>query len=204
LVEKIHPAPPEMSTAIVLPSAVRRANLNGYTDAGLCNHTSITLAFWPCIIVHGHFAYTKGHESELVTKEAVEYIGVPTPFIGTLGRGAVHHDHDDPLNGFIEHTGGMSYNIWPWKVVIEWLTNGWPSPSQDSVDTPAGAWCWHKQERLLLPEFDRNEKKQLASMRVPSKVIEGKRLMTPEEAVDVACSALRKQKTGPRNKYFRR
>ncbi len=192
-----------MSTAIVLQSAVKRAQFYSDKDLRWVNQSHMTLACWPCIIVHGHFCHTKGYESELATKEATEHIGLPVPFIGTLGRGSVHHRGLDPLNGFIEYTGRMTYNIWPWKIVIEWLTDGWPCPSADSVDTPPGLWCWHQQQRLLVPCFDHNEKKQLASMRVPKDVIDGKRLMNPEEAVGVACSALRKQRTGPRNKYFR-
>jgi hypothetical protein len=189
-------------TALVLPSAQQSVERNG--NMYRVQYSQISFACWNSMLMHSHYYYTVGQMSEAATKEACNHLGIDLPFIDTLSRGSVHHKSGDPLNGFLEYTGGMSYNIWPWKTVITWLTYGWPRPTHENADSPVGSWCWNNSTPRLIPEFDQNEHAQLKKMRVPMDVILGKRLMTESEAVDVACAALRKQRVKPRNKYFRR
>ncbi len=190
-----------MSTVIVLPSGVKRFEFYGSNHWVL--ESRISFLCWPSILLHGNGCGTMGETSVDATNEALLHLQIDAPFSDTLSRGGVHHKREDPLNGFLEYTGGMSYNIWPWKVIISWLTYGWPQPTHDTADCPVGSWCWHDQPSALLPPFDKHQKGQLKGLHIPTPVIEGKRLLTEHEAVDVAYYALMKQRVKPRNKYFR-
>lgn len=188
-------------TVIVLPSAQERFAY--YGDARWCCYAQTQIACWDTMIIHGSRGSTMGSTTEYALREAFQHLEIKTPYVGTLTRGAVHYDYFDPINGFLEYCGSMAYVKWPWRQVIEWLTKGWPRPTTTSVDTAPGLWCWHDHAIQILPEFDKNERAQLLKASVPAEVLDGHRLMTETEAVEVAIKCLNSQRVKPRNKPFR-
>lgn len=92
------------------------------------------------------------------------------------------------FNGWCEFTGSGAYIVWSWPTVIEWFLRGWPRP--DRSDGPFGTWIWEKTEQEH-PHFNDHDLRQFKAMKVPIDVIEGKRLLTETEAVDMAIRSLK-------------
>ena len=192
-------------TVIVLQSGIDR--IHQYGDARWGIHTSISLMGWPVLIVHGNFGSTKGNTTQSAICEMLDHLGIDAPFMDTLTRGGVKGwpHSKEPLNAFEEFTEGMVYIKWKWNTIIRWLTEGWPAPDPaiDYREAIPPKWCWYDAQPRLLPIFSEYEREQLRAMAIPEEVIDGHRLMTPEEAIDSAATAISKYKTGPRNKHFR-
>lgn len=177
-----------MGSVIVLPSAMELMEL--YRDRRFLVYSDVTLAMRECCIIHGKRYHNLGPTSQAALNEAFDVLGIERPYTNTLGRGCVHDKRHDPLNGFLEYTSGMAYCVWPWQTIIHWLTNGWPTPSTDNLDSPTGTWVWHRGIGGILPNFDIMEVRQLKAMKVPKQVIAGERLMTQTEAIEVAATVL--------------
>lgn len=194
-----------MNSVIVLQSAKRRLEFYN-NDIRWCCYAQCAIAMWPTMIIHGNYYNNQNDKTQAALEEALNHLGLKGFYVGTLSRGGVHHTECDPPNGLVEYTGGMAYVIWSWETIIKWLTYGWPRPNIQNLEAPIGTWMWndfgeYKSDHIqqqnydnLIPAFGKNEALQLKQAGVPRDVMEGKRLLTENEAIDIAARALANQR----------
>ena len=113
---------PQGTTVCVLKSAAKRYEYERTTDR--LRYSDVRFVGFYTTIIHDNNYASKGNTSVAAIIEMCDLLEIEHPYTDTLTRGGVHEHRHDPLNGFMQNSMGMSYCVWPWKTVINWLLTG--------------------------------------------------------------------------------